>query len=195
MKKILSLLLVSSSIFSMQLDIAKSDQKHSKMYIDQALKKVRIDPSSVHASYTLGDVALYHGKKGFVVRQDDKKYVINECFMDSTARNLTREQLATFLTTGYFALNQANDGTFLLKAHQRVVGGGVIGASIGAFLGKAAVYVIGHGAIQIVAICTGPAYPVTVLALEGCFAVPIEAASMAGAIAGGMALGVATGPV
>ena len=143
----------------------------------------------------MGSLDLYHSKKGFYVRQDDKKQTIKKHFTDPMLRDITKPQLKAFLTAGYLTINQMEDGEYSLKAKGRMVGGGALGASIGAFLGKAAVYVVGHGAIQIVALCTGPAYPVTVLALEGCFAVPIEAASMAGAVAGGIALGVATGPV
>ena len=186
MKKVLGLLFITSSVLSMQLDRVDNNHKSNKMYIDSF---------SVKVPNRLGNLNLYHGKKGFYVRQDDKKQTIKKYFTDPMLRDITKTQLKAFLANGYLSINQMDDGEFSLKANGRIVGGGVIGASIGAFLGKAAVYVVGHGAIQIVAICTGPAYPITVLALEGCFAVPIEAASMAGAVAGGIALGVATGPV
>ncbi len=186
MKKILSLLLLSSSLFSMELQIVPAHQKQKKTFIDK---------SSVFVPERLGTLNLSHGKKGFMIHQDTKKFVIDQRFLNQTARALTKENMSSFLQNGYFEVNQTNDGTFSLKATHRKEGGGAFGAALGAFLGKAAVYVLGHGAIQVVAICTGPAYPVTLLALEGCLAWPIEAASMAGAVAGGIALGVATGPV
>jgi len=217
MKKLLLLSLLSSSLFSMQLSTVENNQKIAKIYVknNQIIDKIDIgssieldkvsyadnknkmyiEPLSVRVPKRLGNLDLYHSKKGFYVREDDKKHTIKKYYTDPVVRNMTKTELKSFLTAGYLSINQMNDGEYSLKANGRLVGGGALGASIGAFLGKAAVYVVGHGAIQIVAILTGPAYPVTVLALEGCFAVPIEAASMAGAIAGGIALGVATGPV
>lgn len=133
MKKILSLLLTTSSIFSMQLDLVNFDQKTNNLeekffkYSDSYTtntNKIHIEPSSVFIPHQLGSVELYHGKKGFYVRQDDKKYVIKKYFTDPIARDLTKEQLKAFLKNGYFSLNQMNDGEFSLKAKGRVVGGG-----------------------------------------------------------------------
>jgi len=87
------------------------------------------------------------------------------------------------------------DGEFSLQAKGRVNGGGPIGAAIGVFLGKAAVSVVGHGSLLLISGLTGPAAPYTFFALEACLGHQIEIASMAGAVAGGIALGVATGPV
>lgn len=193
MKHLLLLSLVTSSMFGMELALVKpSDQK---VNFADTKNKMHISPFSVSAPSKLGDLDLYHGKKGFYIRHDDKKHIVQKYFTDKMVRNMDKKQLQAFLVTGKLAINQMDDGEYSLKAKLPLNGGGVFGASVGAFLGKAAVYVVGHGAIQIVALCTGPAYPVTLLALEGCFAVSIEAASMAGAVAGGIALGVATGPV
>jgi hypothetical protein len=206
MKKLLLLSLLSSPMFGMELDTIKSDIKSHKIikpsstefdrvsYADNK-NKMYIESFSVRAPSKLGNFDLYHSKQGFYVRKDDQKYEIKKYFTDPIVRDITKTDLKAFLQSGYLSINQMSNGEYSIKANGRLIGGGALGASIGAFLGKAAVYVVGHGAIQLVAICTGPAYPVTVLALEGCFAVPIEAASMAGAIAGGIALGVATGPV
>ncbi|HSC25229.1 MAG TPA: hypothetical protein VLB80_03385 [Candidatus Babeliales bacterium] len=178
MKKIIaiSFSLFTLSIFSMELETYK--------------------PNSTFIPQRLGDVKIYHNQKDFYVKNNHIKYPIKSCFVDKEVRKIDKEQLKEFLANGgYLSLNERSDGSYSLNANKRLPGGGVLGASIGAFLGKAAVYVVGHGAIQIVGVLTGPLYPVTVLALEGCLAVPIEAASMAGAVAGGIALGVATGPV
>jgi hypothetical protein len=210
MKKVLCLLFITSPLFSMELAVRNDSHrinhfnttKFNEKAIDcnyvkpSADHKVRIEPSSVFVPEKLGSLELYHhDKKGFVVRQDDKKYIVKKYFTDSMVRDITKKQLKSFLEAGYFSINQMEDGQFSLKAKGRVNGGGALGAAIGAFLGKAAVSVVGHGAIQIVALCTGPAYLPTVFALESCFGAQIEAASIQGAIAGGIALGVATGPV
>lgn len=231
MKKILSLLLLSSSLFSMELQvirpskfnaqykstdiskvafakaitphtpfaspvkIASAKSKSSPVVVKHKLEDLRIDSKFTFVPERLGSLQLNHGENGFSIIQDGKKYEIQKCFIDSGLRNTNKEQLQAFLKSGYISVNQADDGTFTLKAHSRILGGGAIGAAIGAFLGKATVSVIGHGIIVAVSALTGPAAPVTFVALESCFGAAIEATSMAGAVAGGIALGVATGPV
>jgi hypothetical protein len=208
MKKVLYLSLVASSVFSMQLDIVKqqrsqlvrSDKLQEKLYQLHSHtlingNKSYIQPSSVHAPYQLGDIELYHGKKGFTVLKGNEKHVIEQRFMDSITRNIPKERLNDFLEHGYFSIDRTHDGLYTIKAIQREKGGGIIGVAIGAFLGKAVVSVVGHGAIFIIGGLTGPAAPYTIIALESCFGAAIESTSMAAAVAGGIALGVATGPV
>lgn len=202
MKKILVCLLSLSALsaFGMELVPAHSElsprKEHHHHLIKLNLKeKMKIEPSSVFIPEKLGKMEVFHNRQGFYVHKDDQKIKIKKYFTDPMVRDLNKDQLKAFLKGGYLTINEMEDGTLSLKSKIRLQGSGLLGASIGAFLGKAAVYVVGHGAIQVVGVLTGPFYPVTVLALEGCFAVPIEAASMAGAVAGGIALGVATGPV
>ncbi len=218
MKKALSLLFISTSMFSMQLAHriqAPRLIKHSVAIINTVAKdivseaapivrnksiefnvpKFKIDSASVRTSHYASGTQLYHGKKGFVVVQDGEKQVIEKALMNKTARDMDKKHLKHFLNFGFFHLDKSNDGKFILKAHYRLPGRGVIGATIGAFLGKAAVSVVGHGLICAVSALTGPAAPATFVALESCFGAAIESASMAGAVAGGVALGAATGPI
>ena len=88
-----------------------------------------------------------------------------------------------------------NNGEFNLKSHGRLRGGGAGGATVGFYAGKFLVHFVGHGAMLVAAACTGPAAPATLAALEATFAVPLEAASNIGGLAGGVVGGVATGPV
>jgi hypothetical protein len=193
MKKILGLglLFLSSALFSM--DIVQFEQKAAT--VKSLLNKTHIDSKSVFVPNRLGEVELFHSDKGFCVLKDDRKHVIQKYHTDKMIRDMSKEQLQSFLAVGYVALNQMDNGEYSLKANGRINGGGLIGASIGAFLGKAAVSVVGHGTIQIIGLLSGPAYFPVVIALESCFGPAIETASMAGAVAGGMALAVATGPV
>lgn len=211
MKKLLLLSLVTSSLFSMQLaHKLQTPYKKRSNTIKSALikaemsrtvsneidvKTVRINPSSVRTPHRLGDVELYHDKNGFIVLQDNKKHVIEKRFMDPTSRTITKEQLKSFLKLGYFTLNQTNDGTFTLKAHHRLTGGGVGGATTGFYIGKFITYFVCHGAIVVVAGLTGPAAPATFAGLEGCLAPHIELASQVTSLAGGMIGAVITGPV
>ena len=174
MKKILGLLLVSSSIFSMELQVARPSKFHaqykssdiSKAAFAKAItphapftipnqhtasdkvdvknevdiKKVRIDPSSVHVPHDLQGLELYHGKKGFVALHKDKKHVIDPCLMDQIARSIKQEQLQSFINNGYFSVNETNDGCLTLKAHNRVAGGGPLAGKIAYWTTKVACY-------------------------------------------------------
>jgi hypothetical protein len=218
MKKILSLLFLSSSLFSMQLALKMQTPRFVKQSvakvntvakdialtskptmdnkkIDLSFPKFKIDSSSIRAPHYMADAQLFHGKKGFVVVHNEKTYLLEKVLMNKEARDMTKKSLKSFIKCGFFSLDQTNDGQFTLKAHYRLPGSGVIGATIGCFLGKAVVSVVGHGLICAVSALTGPAAPATFVALESCFGAAIESASMAGAVAGGVALGAATGPV
>jgi hypothetical protein len=178
MKKILGLLCITSSMFAMELDVVKSHRVQG-----------------IFVPERLGSLELYHNDKGFSIYHDNKKHDVKKYHVDPMLRNINKKQLKGFLKNGYLSVNQMDDGEYSLKAKGRVNGGGPIGATIGVFLGKAAVSIVGHGAIQIVALCTGPAYFPVMVALESTLGVAIEKASIAGAVAGGIALGAATGPV
>ena len=160
MKKILYLLLVASSIFSMQLDLVKPDtlqeksSEYSYLNMDD-VKKVRIQPSSVFVPEKLGSLELYHGNKGFSIRQDDKKFQIQKYFTDPLLRDVTREQLATFLQAGYLTINRMNDGEFSLKAKGRINGGGPILGSFMYWLTKSVCYGTAIGATGTIVVATG----------------------------------------
>ena len=175
MKKILSLLFFSSSLFSMQLalkmqtprfDRVKSvvvkQQKAIVWQSSQVISKVvdtpkvHIDASSIRAPHSLSDIKLYHGKKGFVILHDDKKHVIEKRFMDQTTRSITREGLKSFLKTGYFALNQTNDGrSFTLTAHHRLNGGGPLFGTFMYWVTKSVCYGTALTAVGAATVTTG----------------------------------------
>ena len=132
MRKILGLLFISSSIFSMQLDLVKPNKTVSVLVpADKltpaelnSLSKVYINRKAVFAPERLGSVELCHDKKGFSVLQDNKKHAIAKYFIDPLLRDITREQLGAFLQGGYLSINQMNNGEFSLKANGRIKGGG-----------------------------------------------------------------------
>lgn len=107
------------------------------------------------------------------------------------AQGFSKKEFARVVTAGTYIFVRALDK----NGNCHVQANGIIGASIGAFLGKIAVSVIGHGLICIIGGLTGPLAPVTIIVLESTFGAAIEAGSMAGAVAGGITLGALTGPV
>lgn len=101
---------------------------------------------------------------------------------------------------GYIAINQNQDGDYILQMNHRIIGGGGLGAIIGAIGGKFLVHavagavatVVGLGATLIVGPVAGPAIG---YGLWGVMAPTVEVASNVVAMASGIALGSATGPV
>lgn len=197
MKRVLSLLLplFFVQLSAMELEVYKP-LSNTNDYIKLDLKdKMRIDRSALFVPERLGAMEVFHSLQGFYIKQNNQKHRVKKYFTDPMIRNINKKQLKAFLESGYLTINQMEDGEYKLLAKIRVKGSGPIGAAIGACIGKVAVSVAGHGAIVLVGALTGPAAPATIIALEALFGPAIEGASMAGAVAGGIALGVATGPV
>jgi hypothetical protein len=171
MKKILSLLLLSSSIFSMQLQVVRPSktQYKSSDISKAAFARATTTPTSftmphishevdvkkVHVPHQLDGVKLYHSEKGFVVLHDNKQRVINKCLVDKIARDMTPDQLKSFLKLGYLAINQSNDGSFMLKANQRLAGGGPIFGAFMYWATKSLCYGTAVAAVGTVAVGTG----------------------------------------
>ena len=206
MKKVLGLLLLSSSIFSMELAhklqtpchrfsrVASKIMQREKPQVayttykqepitshETDTKQVLIAGPSIHTPHNLKNVKLYHGTKGFIIQHDDKQHVIERCLMDPIARSITKEGLKPFLKMGYFVVNQTNDGTFTLKAHHRLTGGGPIFGGFMYWLTKSLCYgslaavagtaVVGTGGAIVAAVAgsavAGGAGTVTALAIAG----------------------------
>lgn len=194
MKKILSLLFLSSSLFSMELDIVRYNTKVAaiksmhKMEADPIKfnsKKILIEKGSVFVPNKLGTLELSHGKKGFCVHKDDKKHVIQKYFTDPVVRNVTKEQLKRFLEVGYLSLNQMDNGEFSLKANGRINGGGPLLGSAAYWVTKSLCYAVGITAVGVTA---GGA--VAAVVATGGGAAPLVASTTA--LAGNAAIGAVT---
>lgn len=144
----------------------------------------------------LGNIAIANMPNGFAVLKDGKLNHIESDCLDSTLRKMTFKQRNQYIIKGgSLSLNQANTGEYTLKSVPNIKGGGILGAKIGCWVGKFTVYFVAHTGMLIAAACTGPAAPATYAAMVATSAIPLEAASNVGAIAGGILGGVATGPV
>lgn len=159
MKKILSLLLLTSSIFSMQLDLV--NRKHNfqeKLYKQDVVKNLDLQKvsTSVFVPHALESAKLYHGPKGFYVHHDNKMKRIEKCFTDPIIRNITSQQANDFHKVGYFHLTQMNDGAYSLKAKARLVGGGPVLGAIMYWVTKSVCYgTIAAGAGATIAVTGG----------------------------------------
>lgn len=145
MNKVLGLLFISSSVFSMQLDTIKSNDKR------------QIHPSHIFTPERLGKLELYHSKKGFTVKKDDEKLVVKKYFTDKVLHDITKNQLKSFLDAGYISINQMNDGEYSLQAKGRINGGGPMLGTAAYWVTKSVCYAVGFAAIGGTVVTTGGA--------------------------------------
>lgn len=144
----------------------------------------------------LGTIGVQYKDKKWHIFHGEEIHVLQNCDVDPMLRGIDEEVLAHFYASGcYVLIGQYTDGSFNLKAKVRGFGGGVSGWMIGAYTAKFVTHFVGHGTILVIAACTGPAAPATLVALEATFLPTIEAASTVAALAGGITVGVMTGPV
>jgi hypothetical protein len=131
----------------------------------------------------------------FHVRQGGALHKVESYDVDPTLRKIDKSNLAAYLKQGKIGVVKLSDGSFALRSQMQGLGGGILGGNFGFWLGKASVHFVGHGLIQVAALCSGPAYLVTLASLEATFLPEIEAASNIVGCAAGIAVATATGPV
>lgn len=159
---------------------------------------IKLSRNAVFVPERLGALDLLHDDNGFKVEKNGEIHTIQNCFVEKEIRGISKDKLARLLVAGaYLSLNGIDDGNdYSLRLNGRLNGGGVGGATAGAIAGKFAVHFVGHGLIYIAALCTGPAFPVTVVSLEAALLPTIiEPLSNVAAVGCGIAGGVVTGPV
>jgi hypothetical protein len=157
--------------------------------------EIEVPKENLFAQRSLGQVSVFKTEEGFAIEKDGERTSVEPYRVESTLRKMDNQQLAKFLTAGYLSVQKSSDGEYGLESHARVKGGGLWGAWVGSVLGYGAVTLAGHGTIQAVSLCTGPLYKPVSITLTKMFAIPIHKAACAAGVAGGLALGVATGPV
>ena len=136
----------------MELDIVRVDKKAAT--VKSLLNKTHIDSKSVFVPNRLGEVELFHGKKGFCVYKDDIKYPVQKYHTDKMVRDMSKEQLQAFLAVGYVCLNQMENGEYSLRANGRINGGGpMLGAAM-YWVTKSLCYGTAAAAIGTVAVTT-----------------------------------------
>jgi hypothetical protein len=144
---------------------------------------------------------LFYNKNGFFVHDEDGVKEIPSYDTAQLFRNRPVEDIARYTVMNKFALNRMSDGEYRISTHGELKGGGFLGACFGAFIGKAVVSLIGHGTIALISIgATAVTFNpgvgwLTAGALESWLCPAIEAASIKGAIGGGILGGTITGPV
>lgn len=62
-----------------------------------SLKPIKIDRDNLFIPNKLGNIEVFHDKKGFSIKKDDKIYRVKNYFVDKEIRNLSDKQLMQFL--------------------------------------------------------------------------------------------------
>lgn len=179
-RSIILSLVVSSSLMNADVEILKIDQ-------------VAVVSPGIHGA------ELFFSEGKFAIVKDGEVHSVKPHDVDRLLKGLNNKQLCKYAAIGKFRVNRFENGEYSVSSYGALNGGGAVGATVGAAAGKMAV----HGAAQavyaiiggIVSIFCPPAGAAVYTALQLTFAVPVEMASNVGAVAGGIALGVATGPV
>lgn len=158
-----------------------------------------IKKKSVFAASSLSGIRLLHNSHGFAINNNGRIQPVQSYDVDPQLRSITPKQLAAFIKNdGRFVVNKLGDD-YSVRMGGGLKGGGVIGATIGAFTGKFIVHAAAQGAYAVISggvglICP-PAAPAVWAALQLTCAGPVEVASNVAAVAGGIAVGTVTGPI
>lgn len=113
----------------------------------------KLKKAAVFASHKLGNIDLYHSKKGFTVSKDNKNHDVKPYFVEKTLRSLNKKQLDALQKHGYIEVNQMNDGEYSLKMKMRGKGGGPALAQFAFWMTRA----IGYGVPATLAVTTAVA--------------------------------------
>lgn len=187
MKRLLSLLLPFC------LTVSASDELNMQQ---MPFDEIDFSDKALIVHDQVSDQLIYRTDKGFFVQSGEDVIKVKPHDIDKSIRSLSVKSLASFVAAGNsIRAHKFDNGEFSLAPYGKIHGGGPGGATAGFYIGKFATYFVCHGAIQVAALCTGPAYLVTLASLEGTFLPTIELASNTVALGTGMIGAVMTGPV
>jgi hypothetical protein len=165
------------------------------------INTMQIEEKNLHIPGRLSGISVYKTDKGFeVVEADYTRVAIPSHQVNTDLRRMNMHQLATFTKTGYFIVNQSDDRQYSLDVRQRLKGGGIWGAYLGASAGifivnfTAQAAILGTGAV-ISTFATPAVGGAFIIAAEKTLAPSIAIASHTVAVGLGIAGGVATGLV
>jgi len=170
-------------------------------FVDKELRGL----SDVSLSFLLGVNRIIEvDGKSFLVRRLSLEHLlsrdINKESIVIINEQETKEIEKALAPSGCIEVKKTDEGQYLVKFHGFLNGGGGGGAVLGAWIGKIAVYTVGHGFIAGTSLAVGlstmnpAAAAMTFTQLEASLGAEIEAASQVGAMAGGILCGVASGP-
>jgi hypothetical protein len=153
---------------------------------------IDIRPTKMLIPGSLDGLKLSHNQGQFRVSHDGEHKLVQNHNVDKEIRAVDAVKLKAMLKNGYIAVNQSTNGDYKLQYNGRLKGGLIIGAKIGAWIGKVGVYALGYGTISLISFATGPLAKGTFVTLTKFCAGPIESASNAAAVGLGIYMGATT---
>ena len=121
----------------------------------------------------------------------DGDYLLNEDLEYIAITNVEKREGKDIM----FLISVDNQHNFLASQGKYLTHNGAIGAALGVFLGGGAVQAVYWGFTGVLTVVCGPAGPAVAGVWIWWTAAPLAVATKTAALAGGIALGVATGPV
>ena len=136
----------------------------------------------------------------FIMDANGTPHHVQRAFVDKTLRDIPADKLEKAMQYIDIHVVPMNDGEYALHANVRGLGGGPIGASVGATIGAGATIFVFNGFYGAVGVgATAVAGPIIGTAVAGtvrAFCLPAQvAATKIAALCCGIWLGVATGPL
>ena len=154
---------------------------------------------AVIAAHNLRINGITHDNGNFAVIKDGKSHKVKPWMIDKTLRGRSNEQMTRYLAHHAILVKQSEGEEFFLRAHNRQLGGGLGGATVGAFIGKWGVTIIGQGLITGVSTTSNFLIPGSGIWIDTvvrpALTPYIEAASIKAAVGCGILGGTLTGPV
>lgn len=169
----------------------------NRLFLAALIASSGINAMDIKKEYTLMPCSMCNAS----LRYDGNHFTVNDIVVppyrtDKELRGISKEVLIKMLSAGsYIAIKENGDNNFNISLQGRLLGAGPGGATFGFYAGKFVTHFVGHSIILVVSVCTGPAAPATMAALEATFMPVIEATSNVVGLAAGVAGAVVTGPI
>lgn len=118
---------------------------------------LELESSTVFIPACLGKVSLLHSDHGFSVVKEGRERRVQKHDTDPLVRNLSEDQLKSFLQHGYLSISQMSNDDYALQAHVRLPGGGPVTASALYWITKSLCYGTAVAAASTAVVVTGGA--------------------------------------
>lgn len=156
---------------------------------------VAIGTDCIHQDHADKPVGLVYTQEGFYIWDQKGLTPVKSHDTEKVFRGKKPQQIAAYAQIGGFKVSKFKNGEYVVRAGSRLQGGGVVGATAGAWFGYMAMHAIGHTVIWAVGSLAGPAAPVAIATLETTLFPFIAVAAQGCAIGCGILGGAVTGPV
>ncbi len=192
-------LFIAPLLSAMQLDDMTEQgpkmEVESFLNLDLAGCTMLFDPAHVRAAGLSKNIKLGADKDGFFVKDGEEVTRVQKCDTDDAFKERTLNEVALYGITSHFKVSRFDTGEYKVTAADGLKGGGVAGATAGAYVGYVGTTVACHGVLWCISWVAGPAHTALFLGLSKGLSGPIHGVACLAGTAAGAAGAVATGPV